>query len=179
MADMGSSLVPKSDTSEIRLSAQDIADTIRLLNLLLSGGAPQVPVILGETLSEPILRKASKNARSEVGRRRRRLRYFAASMFGEPAWDILLTLYISDTSESRNTISRLAETSGAPMTTVLRWVDYLEQSRLVARRPSPTDRRVVFVELTALGRDKLTAYLNDGGPLEQDSIESLTEKEIG
>jgi DNA-binding MarR family transcriptional regulator len=148
----------------MRLSVQDIADTIRLLNLLLSGGGAQVPVTLDETLSEPILRQANNIARSELGRRRHRLNYFAASMFGEPAWDILLALYMSDTSESRNTISRLAETSGAPMTTVLRWVDYLEQARLVARRPSSTDRRVVFVELTAQGRDKLTTYLNDRGP---------------
>ena len=47
---------------------------------------------------------------------------------------------------------RVAQMLGAPMTTVSSALDRLEQRKLLARRRRPGDRRVVYVELTARGR---------------------------
>lgn len=97
-------------------------------------------------------------ARATMKSRRLRARFMPRPMFGEPAWDMLLALYIVDKRGARETISKLCLSSGAPATTALRWLDYLQQHKLVARRQSSTDRRVVFIDLTNLGREAVEAY---------------------
>ena len=82
-------------------------------------------------------------------------------MFAEPAWDMLLYLYVCDFSEGRQTIGQLADLVETPLTTVLRWVAYLEKEHLVVRRHHPTDRRIVFVELADKGRIAMEAFLVD------------------
>jgi len=77
-------------------------------------------------------------------------------MFGEPAWDLLLCLYIMD--GRRVTFGKLVNMIGEPMTTAVRWLDYLEKEHLIARRPDPSDRRMVCIELLDRGRDILDSY---------------------
>lgn len=82
-------------------------------------------------------------------------------MFGEPTWDMLLRLYVCTKSDIRQTVSRLGDASGAPATTALRWICYLEAEEFVTRRLNALDKRVVFVEMTAKGFDAIEAYLAD------------------
>lgn len=97
-------------------------------------------------------------ARATMKSRRLRARFLPGPMFGEPAWDMLLALYIVDKRGARETISKLCLSSGAPATTALRWLEYLQQHKLVARRQSSTDRRVVFIDLTDSGREAVESY---------------------
>lgn len=80
-------------------------------------------------------------------------------MFGEPGWDILLILYTEEDAR-RQTISHLA-TACSPMSTGLRWLDYLESQQWICRRPHPTDARVDFVELTDKARNALDSYFSE------------------
>jgi DNA-binding MarR family transcriptional regulator len=98
-------------------------------------------------------------ARSILLARRRRNKVFNKAMFGEPAWDMLLTLYADMAEGPHHSVSRLSALSGAPPTTALRWLDYLEKERLVIREANPTDRRSDFVELTDKGRATMERYL--------------------
>jgi len=82
-------------------------------------------------------------------------------MFSESAWEILLTLYSTEDNGPRWTVTGLAQGTGTAPTTALRWFDYLEQSGLIVRVASPTDRRMVFVNLAELGRAKMDAYLQN------------------
>ncbi len=82
-------------------------------------------------------------------------------MFGEPAWDMLLALYVSSVDGPRHSVGRLGTLSGAPQTTALRWLDYLVMEKLVVRTPNPTDRRSDFVELSDKGRNALEKYLSE------------------
>lgn len=100
-------------------------------------------------------------ARCQIKARELRYRHLPQAMFGEPAWDMLLSLYVTFRSHARQTVSNLCVSSGAPATTALRWIIYLERQEFVARRNNPLDLRVVFVELTAKGRDAVEAYLAD------------------
>lgn len=93
--------------------------------------------------------------------RRLRAQYFNRVMFAEPAWDMLLLLYLGESLEGRQTIGHLAELVETPLTTVLRWVAYLEKEQLAERRDHPTDRRMVFIELTDKGRKCMNAFLRD------------------
>lgn len=97
-------------------------------------------------------------ARAILLSRQARKAVFASSIFGEPAWDMLLTLYVAEQEGLRLTVTRLAEQSDAPLTTAIRWIDYLDQSKLVTRRPHVHDGRVVLVELTDAARAKLESY---------------------
>jgi DNA-binding MarR family transcriptional regulator len=92
--------------------------------------------------------------------RRARIPIFNRSMFGEPAWDMLLELFINVDYGARHSVGRLCDLSGAPPTTALRWLDYLEKEKLVSRQANPTDRRTEFVEITDKGRSALEQYVS-------------------
>ena len=103
-----------------------------------------------------------ERARQTYANRARRARIFSAMMFGEVAWNMLLILYVSDQSGSRHTVSDLTNMSGAPQTTALRWLGFLENTEgLVRRKPKPTDRRIFMVELTDKAREALDAYFSE------------------
>lgn len=106
-----------------------------------------------------------ERARQTFVNRARRYRNFNGVMFGEAAWDMLLTLYATEHSRARHTITGVVNLSGVSMTTALRWLDFLEtKEQLVTRRPSPTDRRVFLIELTDKARDALDAYFSGTAP---------------
>lgn len=126
----------------------------------LSGQAPRSSVPIAELLAL---------ARSNIKARHLRYDHLPAPIFGEPAWDMLLLLYVSTKSGTKESVSMLSLSSGAPATTALRWIDYLARQELVMRRPNRRDLRVVFIELTDKGRDAIEAYLTDLLNLEADS----------
>lgn len=97
-------------------------------------------------------------ARNTIRARRNRKRVLPAEMFGEPAWDMLLTLFVGSQAGARQTVSNLSMSSGSAATTALRWIDYLERQEFVTRRPSPTDRRITFIDLTEPGRLAVEGY---------------------
>lgn len=101
-----------------------------------------------------------ERARRTFSGRQRRSQNFSSAMFGEPAWDMLLALYVTEQSGPRYKIVNLLAQSGASATTGLRWLDYLEKERLVTRKPNPTDRRTSFIELTEKARNGLDAYFS-------------------
>ena len=72
-----------------------------------------------------------------------------ADIFGEPAWDMLLDLYIALYEDKSVTVSNACLSSGTATTTGLRWVATLAERGLVERIPDPKDGRRFFVRLTA------------------------------
>lgn len=142
----------------VRMSGRDVAEARRLLSLLAdveSDGASDSgcdSTLLG---SPELLERA----RAILAARRRRATLFEKTIFGEPAWEMLLLLYLN-VSESRRTLSRLGELASLSKSTALRWIDYLDRLGLVRRQPHPTDKRAVFVELTKKGRESIDLYLS-------------------
>ena len=96
-------------------------------------------------------------ASSLIATRALRHEYLRSSWLGEPVWDILLVLYVND-GRLRMTTGDVIESSGVPSSTALRWFGVLEDGGLLVRRDSPTDKRVVFLELSEEGRSKLDAF---------------------
>lgn len=149
----------------LTLSKRDVRAARRLLKLLLqedlktSAEQPLEGTVrpVGDTSRAALIARA----RQEFGNRRRRTSIFERSMFGEPAWDMLIALYILDVSGPRQTTGALMQFSGAPITTARRWLDYLVANGLVARSHHPTDQRVMFVSLTEKGRDALDMYYSE------------------
>lgn len=105
------------------------------------------------------LPRAELIARAEMifRERQRRNRFFNRSMFAEPAWDMLLAIYIMQ--GHRVNVATLVSMVGVPQTTGLRWLQYLEKERFVRRVPDPDDRRQVSVHLLDHGFARIEAYL--------------------
>lgn len=72
----------------------------------------------------------------------------SADLFGEPAWDILLDLFIARETDRQISISSACIAAGVPGTTALRWLSVLEQRGLVERLADPGDRRRFHLRLS-------------------------------
>lgn len=140
----------------LKLTPHDLEEAKRLLSLLATDASDaRVEPRAGQRANAHVL---ERRARDVLANRKRRHDIFGKGMFGEPAWEMLLLLYVMQ-GGARQTISRLGEGAGVSKSTALRWIDYLEARRLIRRESHPTDRRAAFVELTDKGRDALELYL--------------------
>lgn len=89
-----------------------------------------------------------KRVRSAIRARSRRTDFFSARLFSDPAWDILLELYLSELLQQRVSVSALGGSGGVAPTTVLRWLEILRTNGLIERTSDPLDARRVFVTLS-------------------------------
>lgn len=105
-------------------------------------------------------------AKAEVAReiytqRRRRAALFgSADLFGEPAWDILLDLYIAEAEGKTVSVSSACIGSAAPPTTGLRWLGVLAENDLILREHDPEDQRRVLVCLTERGLNAMDQFFS-------------------
>lgn len=157
----------EANESSVVLSERDAREAARLLSLLATALTSRSPTPLDSPRGidrEDLIQRA----RIVLSSRRLRFRYFNRSMFGEPAWEILLVLYITETTEGRQSTGRLAELVETPLSTAARWIDYLDRERLIERQPHPTDKRVIYIRLSPKGRELLDSYLSgqDWAPIE-------------
>jgi MarR family transcriptional regulator, temperature-dependent positive regulator of motility len=74
------------------------------------------------------------------------------SLFAEPAWDILLDLYIAHCRRADIQVSSVCLDAGVPSTTILRWIARLEDEGLIFREPDGSDARRRYVRLTDEGQ---------------------------
>lgn len=98
-------------------------------------------------------------ARQTYDDRRRRSKIFRAdTLFGEPAWDILLDLFIAAKERRRVSVTSACIGSAVPSTTALRWIAILERQGLLVREADPGDARRVYVKLSARGYAAMLEY---------------------
>lgn len=100
-------------------------------------------------------------ASEELRERSRRAAHFPGTLFGEPAWDILLDLYVHACKGLEVSITSACLAAGVPPTTGLRWIGLLENEKYIARRPSERDRRAVILDLTPNGRARIERTLSE------------------
>lgn len=109
-------------------------------------------------------------ARTAYRERRRRQDVFAdPALFGEPAWDIMLDLFIAAKERKRLPVTSACIGAAVPATTALRWLTVLEDKGLILRENDTADARRVFVRLSSDGYEKMVAYFADiAGDMRQD-----------
>lgn len=93
--------------------------------------------------------------------RQKRGAIFSRGLFSDPAWDILLVLFLAELRQHRIVLTQVARATSTPMSTTLRWTETLQQKGWVQRRPDPTDRRRFFVELSTHGSAAMREWLDD------------------
>lgn len=117
---------------------------------------PQAPRSLG--FSDDKLKTI---AGSMYRSRQLRARYFDPGLFGEPAWDMMLDLFISRVQGRRVATSSLCLAANVPQATGLRWIGTLAKQGLLRRYAAPDDARLKLVEITAEGFQLMRRYLSD------------------
>ena len=91
--------------------------------------------------------------------RRRRAEVFGAeNLFREPAWDILLDLYIAAHNGTEVSVTSACVGAAVPETTALRWLKVLEDANLVERERDNRDHRRILVQITKDGFTKMSEF---------------------
>lgn len=117
-----------------------------------AGTGMEPPVMLAPWMAEA--------ARRHLEMRRQRRAYMPHELFGEPAWDMLLDLFIADRESKSISISSACIASGGSATTALRWLTRLEAMSYVERVSDTSDRRRMFVRITPGARDAIALWLS-------------------
>src|SRR5690242_5648825 len=119
------------------LQAVSFSDGSRDRDVELQAGS-RVALIMG---IEPVADEASRVhspasvstelVRAIIEARNARKRFFGDQLFADPAWDILLELYVLRCDQRRASVSKLSLGAGVPTTTALRWIEKLHSDGLV------------------------------------------------
>lgn len=104
---------------------------------------------------EPLLLQVIE---AEIAERASRSRFLPERYFSEPAWDIMLDLYVQLSRGKRVSVTSACIATNAPLSTALRWVNALIEDGFVKRTESRSDRRRAWLELTDIGASKVAAY---------------------
>ena len=83
-------------------------------------------------------------------------------LFGEPAWEILIDLFIQEGEARPVSTSSACIASGLPTTTALRLLQRLCDAGLISREADRDDGRRNYVRLSPALAHRLTAYFAEG-----------------
>lgn len=125
-----------------------VAEQLKLLTTRMAATEDMVREAVSRSarvLDRPTIAKMMYSARRD------RDLFFDSDLFGEPAWDLLLDLYIAYSEDRLISISSAGIAACAAPTTSLRWINALVERGLIARRDHQFDRRVSYVALTDRG----------------------------
>lgn len=111
----------------------------RLSNLVLAN-------VIGRTSERPTIAVWADRVRNM---RMRRNDLFGAPLFRDPAWDMLLELYVAEQNHRDVPIGSLGYASGVSLSTAARHVAELEKHKLVQRDRDERDQRRAVVRPTA------------------------------
>ncbi len=127
-----------------------------------AGGARDRHVTFGAGGDAPRALPAANAVRDVLRARRLRDRFFGATLFEDPAWDMLLDLFAARLEGMRVSVSSLCIAAAVAPTTALRWIAKLTAAGLLERAPDPDDRRRAFIALSdeaAIAMERYVAAL--------------------
>lgn len=93
--------------------------------------------------------------------RKRRETVFGDDLFGEPAWDLMLDLFVQHVERHKTSSTSAAIAARVPPTTALRYLNGLVRRGLVMRHVSDHDLRVQHVGLSDYGYREMLALLSE------------------
>lgn len=148
--DMGQVHIFKDDInlSELGLDGKELSTFVNLLSRLISTSS--------ETKEGP--RKLPEQNLTIVAEKMYRLRRrrdalmtarFGGDIFSDPAWDIILDLYIHNSKNQDVSVTSVCSASMVPITTALRYITVLSERGLIERSKNPKDGRSYLLRLSA------------------------------
>lgn len=152
-------------TGEPLVKNESVVDLLKDLTAKLSAVAAEFngrvahaeePVSVADEPSDATL---VAHAQAVLAERRMRREYLPPELFHEPAWDMMLALFVARDDRQPMNIKALVSMSDAPVTTSQRWIEHLHKLKLIDRVIDPSDRRRMEVSLSHTGDLALRAYL--------------------
>ena len=101
-------------------------------------------------------------ARALLAERRLRDSMFPKGLFGEAAWDLLLTLYVARAGGEELNVTKACKLTRTAFATMNRLLERMDKGGLILRRPSAHKRSSTLVELSddaAARMDRLLAEI--------------------
>lgn len=144
------------DTSSAPLSSAEVKAVRKLLERekqRLMGVAP-----IGDQSEGPIdyIELVERIYRS----RRDRERLFDDGIFADPAWDLLLDLFVRSERNEQVSISSACHAASVPEATALRYLKALTEKAYIERISHPNDKRSTTLKMTPLGRNLMMEWLD-------------------
>jgi DNA-binding MarR family transcriptional regulator len=133
--------------SNLGLDGKELSTFVNLLSRLISSS--------GETKEGP--RKLPEQNLTAIAERVYRVRRrrdalmtarFGGEIFSDPAWDIILDLYIHNSKNQDVSVTSVCSASMVPITTALRYITVLSERGLIERSKNPKDGRSYLLRLT-------------------------------
>jgi hypothetical protein len=130
----------------------------------------EVAVLSGDEPSVGELSRAKAVARKMLAfRRRLRSQYgpvLGDSFVQDPAFDLLLDVYISQADQKQVSLTGLRSATDASQTTALRWASRLCDAAVAIRTEDPRDHRREWFALENAFFVEMTAMLSQFGPVQ-------------
>jgi DNA-binding transcriptional ArsR family regulator len=79
-------------------------------------------------------------------------------LFGEPAWDMLLDLFIRQSKSEEISVKSACLNADMPAPTVARWIKVLESNGLIISQQDPGDEMRSLINLTQAGYEAMLRY---------------------
>lgn len=153
MSDARRTAFSAADARQLQRTIEALTKTVDLLRSRLAERPQEAQA------GDPPSAGLERAVQIEICNRALRSSFFDPDFFCDPAWDMLLDLFLQQALGRRVCVSSLCIASCAPSSTALRWIRALEEADLLERSRDPTDGRRVFVRLTASGYAKIAGYL--------------------
>lgn len=150
-----------ADLSETLSILNPLADELLVIAARLRDAATPAEPGADETPARPGAAAPGYLARARQAyalRRKRDSIFGNPDLFGEPAWDILLDLFIAHGEGKPVSVSSACIGSASPATTGLRWLGVLAEEGLITRENDSGDNRRVLVRLTPRGLAAMETY---------------------
>jgi DNA-binding MarR family transcriptional regulator len=110
-----------------------------------SDGTPHAAGPLSTSATEAERAATVAFAHQLLALRRLREVTFGPSLFADPAWDLLLHLYVDTAAGRQVSVSSLCQSAQVRPTTGLRWINVLVDEELLVKSDDPEDARRVFI----------------------------------
>ena len=145
-----------------RTASHELPEDLRSLVRQVEQALEQLKLGLAEILSHAESQSSTATGptriRQLIKARRARDNHFAPELFADPAWDILLELFVAYATQQPISVSGLAASAGVPATTALRWICKLEHEGWLARISDPLDGRRTWIEISPAGIQSMQRY---------------------
>jgi DNA repair protein RadC len=107
--------------------------------------------------------RALRNAEAVLRRRILRKQLIGhAELFGEPAWDMLIDLFIHECRGEQLSMSSLCATAGIPTSSAMKLAQRLCEAGVLERTPDLFDGRRTLMKIAPEVAHRLRAYFAEG-----------------
>lgn len=135
------------DLADLGLSGKELATFVQLLGRLINTNREN-----GSQPAKPSQARLIEIADGLYRLRRRREALmspvFGADLFADPAWDILLDLYVKNGRSEDVSVTQACSAAVVPVTTALRYITVLADRGLIERSKNPDDGRSYLLRLS-------------------------------